>query len=204
MLWQPAGVPAGAAPQRIAAQTVLWAAGVAASPIVQSLGIPLDRAGRVAVEPTLAVPGVRDVFVVGDLCALEQDGRPLPGVAQVAMQEGRHAARNIVRVLSSRPLDLSAASARGALVEQMGGEPAAILAGLAERGAQSLYVDGGVTIQRFLRAGLVDRLVVSRVPVLIGEGIPLFGGLPHDVLLRHVGTRAYPGGLVQSEYTIAR
>jgi dihydrofolate reductase len=109
-----------------------------------------------------------------------------------------------VVVLASRPLDLSVAIARGATVEQMGGEPAEIVARLAARGALSLYVDGGVTIQRFLRAGLVDRLVVSRVPVLIGEGIPLFGRLPHDVLLRHVATRTYPGGLVQSEYTIAR
>jgi NADH dehydrogenase len=104
VLWRPAEAPAGAAPQRIAAQTVLWAAGVAASPIATSLGIPLDRAGRVAAEPTLAVPGVRDVFVAGDLCALEQDGRPLPGVAQVAMQEGRHAAQNVLRLLSNQPL----------------------------------------------------------------------------------------------------
>jgi dihydrofolate reductase len=61
-------------------------------------------------------------------------------------------------------------------------------------------VDGGVTIQRFLRAGLVDRLVVTRVPVLIGDGIPLFGSLPPDIRLRHVATRSYPSGLVQSEY----
>jgi dihydrofolate reductase len=109
-----------------------------------------------------------------------------------------------VVVLSSRPLDLSLAIARGGAVEQMSGEPAEIVARLAERGAESLYVDGGVTIQRFLRAGFVDRLVVSRVPVLIGDGIPLFGSLPHDVLLTHVATRSYPGGLVQTEYAIRR
>ena len=109
-----------------------------------------------------------------------------------------------VVVLSSRPLDLSVAIARGGAVEQMSGEPAEIVARLAERGAQSLYVDGGVTIQRFLRAGLIDRLVVSRVPVLIGDGIPLFGSLPHDVLLTHVATRWYPGGLVQTEYAVRR
>jgi NADH:ubiquinone reductase (H+-translocating) len=104
VLWRAASAAADAAPQRIAAQTVLWAAGVAASPIAKSFGIPLDRAGRVLAEPTLAVPGIRDVFVVGDICALQQDGRPLPGVAQVAMQEGTHAARNIVRLLSHQPL----------------------------------------------------------------------------------------------------
>lgn len=83
--------------ERIAAQTVLWAAGVAASPIAKSLGVPLDRAGRVLAEPTLAIPGHPEIFVAGDLCALQQDGQPLPGVAQVAMQEGTHAAQNVVR-----------------------------------------------------------------------------------------------------------
>jgi NADH:quinone reductase (non-electrogenic) len=85
--------------ERIAAQTVLWAAGVAASPLATSLGVPLDRAGRVFVEPTLALPGRPEIFVAGDLCALKQDGQPLPGVAQVAMQEGAHAARNIVNAV---------------------------------------------------------------------------------------------------------
>jgi riboflavin biosynthesis pyrimidine reductase len=73
---------------------------------------------------------------------------------------------------------------------------------LETRGFRHLYVDGGATIQRFLAAGLVDRLVLSRVPVLIGEGIPLFGSLPHDVRLRHVATRTFPGGMVQTEYSI--
>jgi dihydrofolate reductase len=105
-----------------------------------------------------------------------------------------------VVVLSSRPADLSAA--KGRVVEQMAGPPAEIVAQLAASGAQHLYVDGGITIQRFLRAGLVQRLVITRVPVLIGEGIPLFGALPHDVRLRHVATRHYPSGLVQSEYHV--
>jgi dihydrofolate reductase len=103
-----------------------------------------------------------------------------------------------VVVLSSRPVDLSVV--RGGVVEQMGGPPAEIVSQLVASGAHHLYVDGGVTIQRFLRAGLVDRLVVTRVPVLIGDGIPLFGSLPHDIRLRHVATRSYPSGLVQSEY----
>jgi dihydrofolate reductase len=108
--------------------------------------------------------------------------------------------RKRVVVLSSRPVDLSAAA--GGVVEQMAGSPAEIVARLAASGASNLYVDGGITIQRFLRAGLVQRLIVTRVPVLIGEGIPLFGSLPHDVRLRHVATRHFPSGLVQSEYEV--
>jgi NADH dehydrogenase len=91
--------------ERISAETVLWAAGVAASPIAKSLGVPLDRVGRVSAEPTLAVPGHPDIFVAGDICALQQGGAWLPGVAQVAMQEGVHAARNILRAIAGRPLE---------------------------------------------------------------------------------------------------
>jgi dihydrofolate reductase len=106
-----------------------------------------------------------------------------------------------VVVLSSKPLDLSVV--KGGRVEQMGGAPTRIVAALAESGAQHLYVDGGITIQRFLREGLVQRLVITRVPVLIGDGIALFGTLPGDVRLRHVSTKAFPSGLVQTEYQIA-
>jgi NADH dehydrogenase len=105
VMWRPAGAPEGTvADERIAAQTVLWAAGVAASPVATSLGVPLDRAGRVMAEATLAVPGHPDVFVVGDICALQQDGRALPGVAQVAKQEGAHAAANILRAIRGEML----------------------------------------------------------------------------------------------------
>ena len=106
-----------------------------------------------------------------------------------------------VVVLSSHSVDLS--TVRGGVVEQMDGSPAEIVSKLAASGAHHLYVDGGITIQRFLQAGLIDRLVVTRVPVLIGDGIPLFGSLPHDIRLRHVVTRSYPSGLVQSEYEVA-
>jgi dihydrofolate reductase len=106
-----------------------------------------------------------------------------------------------VVVLSSRPIDLSAAL--GASVEQMDGPPSQIVAQLAASGAHHLYVDGGITIQRFLRAGLIERLIVTRVPVLIGEGIPLFGSLPRDVRLKHIATQHYPSGLVKSEYRVA-
>jgi dihydrofolate reductase len=105
-----------------------------------------------------------------------------------------------VVVLSSRPLDLSAV--RGGVVEQMAGPPAEIVAKLAASGAHHLYVDGGITIQNFLRLGLVDRLTITRVPVLIGAGVPLFGTLPRDVRLHHVATKHYPSGLVKSEYQV--
>jgi len=106
-----------------------------------------------------------------------------------------------VVVLSSRPVDFSAV--RGGIVEQMGGDPAAIIAKLAASGAHNLYIDGGITIQRFLRAGVIQRLIITRVPVLIGDGIPLFGTLPRDVRLRHVRSQAYASGLVQTEYQVA-
>jgi dihydrofolate reductase len=117
----------------------------------------------------------------------------------LAMDEWPYEKKRVV-VLSSRPVDLSGAD--GA-VEQMSGTPAEIVSRLANRGAGHLYVDGGITIQGFLRAGLVQRLVITRVPVLIGEGISLFGALPHDIQLRHIATRHYSSGLVQSEYEIA-
>jgi dihydrofolate reductase len=105
-----------------------------------------------------------------------------------------------VVVLSSRPIDLS--TVRGGVVEQMAGPPAEIVSKLAASGAHHLYIDGGITIQNFLRAGLIQRLTITRVPVLIGEGIPLFGVLPQDVRLRHVATQYYPSGLVKSEYEV--
>jgi dihydrofolate reductase len=106
-----------------------------------------------------------------------------------------------VVVLSNRPI--SVPSAPEAVVVQMAGSPADIVARLAAEGAKHLYVDGGLTIQQFLRAGLIQELTITRVPVLIGSGIPLFGVLPHDVRLQHVATRHYSSGLVQSEYRVA-
>jgi NADH dehydrogenase len=97
--------PAPVVTERIEAETVLWAAGVAASPLAKSLGVPLDRVGRVTPEPTLALAAHPDIFVVGDLCAFTQDGKLLPGVAQVAMQQGRQAGRNIRRALAGQPLE---------------------------------------------------------------------------------------------------
>jgi NADH dehydrogenase len=90
-------------PERIVARTVVWAAGVTASPLPKALGVPLDRAGRVRVRPDLTLPGHDDVFVVGDLAAVDQDGEPVPGVAPAAIQMGRHAARTIRRALAGQP-----------------------------------------------------------------------------------------------------
>jgi len=98
-----AGVSVGG--ESIAAGTVLWAAGVAASPLAKSLGVPLDRVGRVTPQPTLELAEHPHVFVVGDLCAFVQDGKPLPGVAQVAMQQGAQAARNVRRAIERQPLE---------------------------------------------------------------------------------------------------
>jgi NADH dehydrogenase len=96
---------AGPTDQHISAETVLWAAGVAASPLAKSLGVPLDRAGRVTPAPTLALAAHPNLFVAGDICAFTQDGKPLPGVAQVAMQQGAHAAKNILRAIAGKPLE---------------------------------------------------------------------------------------------------
>jgi dihydrofolate reductase len=103
-----------------------------------------------------------------------------------------------VVILSSRPLDLSTIGA--GLVEQMAGSPADIVSRLAASGARQLYVDGGITIQGFLRARRVDRLVITRVPVHIGQGIALFKALPADVRLSHVATPHDASGLLKSEY----
>lgn len=108
--------------------------------------------------------------------------------------------RRQVVVLSRRPLDLS--RVRGERVEQMSGSPEEICSRLASRGFKHAYVDGGETVQGFLRVGLIQRITITRVPVLIGEGIPLFGSLPQDVKLRHVATQMHAGGLVKSEYEV--
>ena len=107
--------------------------------------------------------------------------------------------KNLV-VLSSSPIDFP--SAKGDRVEHMSGEPAEIVKRLDARGLKHAYVDGGITIQRFLTAGIINHLVITRVPVLIGSGIPLFGALLRDIKLHHVATHSYKGGLVQSRYEI--
>ncbi len=104
-----------------------------------------------------------------------------------------------VVVLSHRPLELSKTTGK---VEQMSGEPSEIAQKLSASGARHVYVDGGITVQEFLRAGLIHSLTITRVPVLIGDGIPLFGRVPWDIKLRHIGTRQYESGMVTSEYEV--
>jgi NADH dehydrogenase len=92
--------------ERVEAGTVLWAAGVQASPLGRQLGVETDRAGRVVVQPDLSMPGHPNAFVAGDLAALSgPDGKQYPGVAQVAMQQGRTAARNILRLVEGNPTE---------------------------------------------------------------------------------------------------
>jgi NADH:quinone reductase (non-electrogenic) len=95
------GVTLGA--DRLAAKTVLWAAGVAASPIGASLGVPLDRAGRVTVEPDLSISGHPEVYVIGDLAAAQSEGKPVPGIAPAAKQMGTQTAQNILRRIRGEP-----------------------------------------------------------------------------------------------------
>lgn len=106
-----------------------------------------------------------------------------------------------VFVLSSKPLETTPA---GAVVERMSGAPEEVVSSLARRGFQHVYVDGGLTIQSFLRAGLIQRMTITRVPVLVGRGIPLFGPTERDIMLRHVATQQYATGLVKSEYEVMR
>jgi dihydrofolate reductase len=105
-----------------------------------------------------------------------------------------------VIVLTNRAL---APTRSGVVVEAMSGEPADIVAQLEARGLRHLYVDGGLTVQRFLKAGLITNITMTRVPVLIGDGIPLFGAVPHDIPLQHVATKVLKGGGVQSEYVVS-
>ena len=100
-----------------------------------------------------------------------------------------------VIMLGNPPID----PPTGAVAEQLAGTPHEIFVNLSSRGWTHVYVDGGITITRFLEANLIQRLIITRVPVLIGTGIPLFEPLPRDVKLNHIATRSYPSGLVQSE-----
>ncbi len=102
-------------------------------------------------------------------------------------------------VLTHRPLQPPAAFPE---IEAMEGTPEEIALELDSRGVDRAYVDGGAVIQSFLAAGLIDRLIITTVPVLLGEGIPLFGTTGGDVRLRHVTTASFTNGLVQSTYDV--
>ena len=105
-----------------------------------------------------------------------------------------------VIVLSSRPVAIPPELSQS--VEHMRATPQEIVARLEARGWKHLYIDGGRTIQAFLAAGLITRMIISRLPILIGSGIPLFGKVPADIRLDHVRTQTYRGGMVQTEYRV--
>ena len=107
-----------------------------------------------------------------------------------------------VVLLSSRKLTLPDSLPKTVTVSS--GTPQEIIDHLAAQGAQHLYIDGGITNQNFLAAGLIDRLIITTIPVLLGSGIPLFGPLSGDINLRHEETRSLASGLVQSRYTVRR
>jgi dihydrofolate reductase len=114
----------------------------------------------------------------------------------LAMHEWPYEDKRVV-VLSTSSLE----SGRAA-VERMSGPPGEIVVRLEATGTKHAYIDGGITIQQFLRAGFVQRMTITRIPILIGEGVPLFGSLPHDLRLRHIATQSYASGLVKSEYEV--
>lgn len=107
-----------------------------------------------------------------------------------------------VVVLSSRTISIPDEFPE--TIEMMNCPPHEVVERLAERGAKHLYIDGGLTVQQFINADLVDRIIITRIPVLIGEGIPLFGSIAQDIKLKHVNTTTFPDGLIQSEYELRK
>ena len=105
-----------------------------------------------------------------------------------------------VVVLTNRPLTIADDLAKS--VETMSGSPADIVDELSKRGVEHLYIDGGKTIQNFLDANLIQRIIITKIPILLGEGIPLFGPLHKNFRLKHVGTQTFANGYVQSEYEV--
>lgn len=105
-----------------------------------------------------------------------------------------------VIVLSHRPF-ITPPKIKGN-VNRMSEEPITLVSRLEKLGYSHIYVDGGITIQSFLKAGLISQLIITRIPVLIGDGIPLFGPLTHDIRLQHLLTKQYRNGLVQSHYQV--
>lgn len=105
-----------------------------------------------------------------------------------------------VVVLTHRPLEIS--DELSGKVEAASGPPQEVVDQLAGRNLNHLYVDGGNTIQQFLNAGLIQEIIITRIPVLIGEGIPLFGPVKNDIKLQHITTKTFDGSLVQSRYKV--
>lgn len=173
--------------ERIAARTVLWAAGVAASPLGKALGAPLDRAGRVMVEPDLTIPGHPDVFVIGDLAHLEQDGKPVPGVAPAAQQMGRHTARNIARKVRGEAVEPFRYVDKGSLATI--GRNAAVAQIGSKRVSGFLAWFLWMSIHIFFLIGFRNRLLVmlqwAWSYISYDRGARLITGRPHGPLVGH-------------------
>jgi NADH dehydrogenase len=151
------GVNIGA--ERLDARTVVWAAGVAASPVGASLGVPLDRAGRVRVNPDLTAGDHDDLYVIGDLAAaVGPDGKPVPGVAPAAIQEGRHTAKNILRTLQGRPTEPFRYIDKGSLATIGRAAAIADLGRLKLSGFSAWFA--WLTIHIFFLIGFRNRLIV--------------------------------------------
>ena len=143
---------------RLATRTVVWAAGVQGSPLARSLGAPLDRAGRAGVQADLSVAGHPNVFVIGDLASVQQDGRGVPGVAPAAVQMGQHAATNVLRALSGQPLAPFRYRDKGSLATIGRRRAVAILGALRLSGFVAWLAWLGIHI--FFLIGFRNRLVV--------------------------------------------
>jgi NADH dehydrogenase len=151
-----ASVQVGA--DRLAARTVVWAAGVEGSPLARSLGVELDRAGRVRVQADLSVPGHPNVFVIGDLACVQEDGRSVPGVAPAAIQMGRHAAANVARAVRGEPLAPFRYRDKGSLATIGRRRAVAIIGALRLSGFVAWLAWLGIHI--FFLIGFRNRLVV--------------------------------------------
>jgi NADH dehydrogenase len=143
---------------RLAARTVVWAAGVQGSPLAGSLGAPLDRVGRVRVQADLSVPGHPNLFVIGDLASCEADGRSVPGVAPAAIQMGEHAAANVARALRGEPLAPFRYRDKGSLATIGRRRAVAIMGALRLSGFVAWLAWLGIHI--FFLIGFRNRLVV--------------------------------------------
>ncbi len=191
--------------EHIPAHTKLWAAGVAASPLARSLGVELDRAGRVPVTPELTLPGRKDIFVVGDLALFQENGQPVPGVAPAAMQEGKHAARNILLQLQGKPMEpfsywdrgmfsvIGRGSAVGIALERF--KMSGYLAWFAWLFVHVLFLIGFRSKVAVLVNWAYSYLAFRRSARIITGGVPLLGRTPGPTALPATEVRAgEPGG----------
>ena len=145
---------------RVEAATIIWAAGVAASPLAAGLAVEHDRAGRVKVAPDLSVPGHPEVFVVGDAAAMASNGKPVPGIAPAAKQAGKHAARQIAERLAGRPGQAPFRYAHAGDLATIGRHAAAVQIGQVKLTGFVGWVFWGVAHVYFL-IGLRNRIAVA-------------------------------------------